>query len=73
MSATTTNDQSRKIETYSQNFKHLVAGCSGGVVTTLILHPFELIKIRFAGMLNKMVQIYRYQISLFTFQSYSRY
>ena len=28
-------------------YEHLVAGLSGGVVATLILHPFDLIKIRF--------------------------
>jgi solute carrier family 25 folate transporter 32 len=27
----------------------LVAGISGGVTSTLILHPLDLIKIRFAG------------------------
>lgn len=30
-------------------YEHLVAGVSGGVVSTLILHPLDLIKIRFAG------------------------
>ena len=27
-------------------FEHLIAGLSGGVVSTLILHPLDLIKIR---------------------------
>ena len=31
-------------------FEHFVAGISGGVASTLILHPLDLIKIRFAGM-----------------------
>lgn len=33
------------------NFKYeyFVAGISGGVVSTLMLHPLDLIKIRFAG------------------------
>jgi len=29
--------------------EHLVAGFSGGVASTLILHPLDLLKIRFAG------------------------
>lgn len=29
-------------------FEHLIAGVSGGVVSTLILHPLDLLKIRFA-------------------------
>lgn len=30
-------------------YEHLVAGVSGGVASTLILHPLDLLKIRFAG------------------------
>ena len=30
-------------------YEHLVAGISGGVVSTLVLHPLDLLKIRFAG------------------------
>ena len=30
-------------------YEHLVAGVSGGVTATLILHPLDLIKIRFQG------------------------
>lgn len=33
-------------------YEHLVAGISGGVTSTLILHPLDLIKIRFAGELT---------------------
>lgn len=33
-------------------YEHLVAGISGGVTSTLILHPLDLIKIRFAGRFN---------------------
>ncbi len=29
-------------------YEHLVAGVSGGVVSTLVLHPLDLLKIRFA-------------------------
>ena len=31
--------------------EHLFAGITGGVVSTLILHPLDLLKIRFAGKL----------------------
>lgn len=30
-------------------YEHLVAGVSGGVTSTLVLHPLDLIKIRFQG------------------------
>lgn len=30
-------------------FEHLLAGVSGGAISTLILHPLDLMKIRFAG------------------------
>ncbi len=30
-------------------YEHLVAGMSGGVVSTLVLHPLDLLKVRFAG------------------------
>lgn len=33
----------------NMRYEHLVAGISGGVASTLILHPLDLIKIRFAG------------------------
>lgn len=33
----------------SVKIEHLVAGVSGGVISTLILHPLDLLKIRFAG------------------------
>lgn len=31
------------------HFSHMVAGVSGGVVATLVLHPLDLVKIRFQG------------------------
>lgn len=30
-------------------YEHMIAGISGGVTSTLLLHPLDLIKIRFAG------------------------
>jgi solute carrier family 25 folate transporter 32 len=34
-------------------YEHLVAGLSGGVVSTLATHPFDLIKLRFAGRIER--------------------
>jgi len=31
-------------------WQHLVAGVTGGVMSTLIVHPLDLIKIRFQGL-----------------------
>ena len=31
-------------------YEHLLAGIVGGTLSTLVLHPFDLIKVRFAGM-----------------------
>ena len=33
----------------SIKWENLVAGVSGGVISTLILHPLDLVKIRFQG------------------------
>lgn len=30
-------------------YEHLLAGISGGAISTLLLHPLDLMKIRFAG------------------------
>lgn len=30
-------------------YEHLVAGVTGGVTSTVLLHPLDLLKIRFAG------------------------
>lgn len=35
--------------------ENLVAGLSGGVVSTLILHPLDLVKIRFAGKITNVI------------------
>lgn len=34
-------------------YEHLIAGISGGAISTLILHPLDLMKIRFAGRFRK--------------------
>ena len=41
----------KKKKSFLENIKYeyMVAGLSGGVVSTAILHPFDLIKIRFQG------------------------
>lgn len=31
------------------NYEHFVAGLSGGTISTMLLHPLDLLKIRFAG------------------------
>ena len=31
------------------DYGHMVAGMSGGVVSTLILHPLDLVKVRMQG------------------------
>lgn len=51
MAAMTKNaSNGRKMNLLSNlKYEHLVAGISGGVTSTLILHPLDLIKIRFAG------------------------
>jgi hypothetical protein len=51
---------SRKITVLSHvKYEHLVAGISGGVASTLILHPLDLIKIRFAG---NVINLFHYII-----------
>lgn len=53
-----TNSTSRKPTLLSHiRYEHMVAGFSGGVTSTLILHPLDLIKIRFAG---KKIYYYYY-------------
>lgn len=46
----TPSTASKKMGIFSHvKYEHMVAGVSGGVTSTLILHPLDLIKIRFAG------------------------
>lgn len=35
--------------------EHLISGVSGGTISTLILHPLDLIKLRFAGIATELV------------------
>ena len=35
-------------------WEHMAAGVSGGVMSTLVLHPLDLVKIRFQGMFNNI-------------------
>lgn len=39
-------------------YEHLIAGISGGVISTLILQPLDLLKIRLAGELFILLLIY---------------
>lgn len=53
MATMKTNGSTRKTTLFSTiRYEHLVAGFSGGVTSTLILHPLDLIKIRFAGTIS---------------------
>lgn len=50
MAAAMKNSTNNKTTLFSHiRYEHLVAGFTGGVASTLILHPLDLIKIRFAG------------------------
>ena len=37
-------------------YENLAAGLSGGVIATMVLHPLDLVKIRFAGKLGRRWQ-----------------
>lgn len=41
-------------------YEHMIAGISGGVTSTLLLHPLDLIKIRFAGELKNLLCFWLY-------------
>lgn len=48
--AASENLQKQASSLFSQlKYEHLVAGISGGVLSTMVLHPLDLIKIRFQG------------------------
>ncbi|XP_063617095.1 solute carrier family 25 member 32 isoform X2 [Cydia splendana] len=56
-----TNPSSSKVALLSHiKYEHLVAGISGGVTSTLILHPLDLIKIRFAVNDGRTATVPRY-------------
>ena len=46
----------------SIRYEYLVAGLTGGVVSTLVTHPFDLIKLRFAG--NEVILSELHSISI---------
>lgn len=56
----TSNDKTTETitnNTFQSFLKHVqwqqfAAGVSGGVISTLLLHPFDLLKIRFQGKFN---------------------
>lgn len=45
-------------------FEHLYAGISGGVVSTIVLHPLDLVKIRFQGECVTKRSVYRFDFDL---------
>lgn len=56
MNANTAPSSPGKFNVFAHvKYEHLVAGVSGGVASTLILHPLDLIKIRFAGEYNESI------------------
>lgn len=56
MTATTDEEFRKRLFPHSfvsrLRYEHLVAGLTGGVVSTLVTHPFDLIKLRFAGIME---------------------
>ena len=45
-----TNDEKHNpVKMNNFRYEHFVAGISGGTVSTILLHPLDLLKIRFAG------------------------
>ena len=53
-SGSTSNNTASRLTRLLATFRavrmeHLMAGITGGVVSTLVLHPLDLLKIRFAG------------------------
>lgn len=49
MKSNATHSNSRLTIFKHLKYEHLIAGITGGVASTLLLHPLDLIKIRFAG------------------------
>ena len=49
-------------------YEHLLAGVSGGVVSTLVLHPLDLLKVRFAGEISNFLEFYSRLINLYRSQ-----
>lgn len=43
------NLQKKKQWFHNIKYEYMFAGLSGGVISTLVLHPLDLIKIRFQG------------------------
>ena len=39
-------------------YQHLVAGISGGITSTLALHPLDLLKVRLAGLYSSILPLY---------------
>ncbi|XP_018572576.1 mitochondrial folate transporter/carrier-like [Anoplophora glabripennis] len=64
MSSVITNQKNplaAKVNVFSHiKFEHLIAGISGGVTSTLILHPLDVIKIRFAVSDGRMQKTPKY-------------
>lgn len=68
MAAIKSNTSNRKNGLFAHvKYEHMVAGVSGGVTSTLILHPLDLIKIRFAGNIVDADCVNRFDLVLLSF------
>ena len=61
-SGSTSNNTASRLTRLAATFRavrmeHLMAGITGGVVSTLVLHPLDLLKIRFAGKQDQIFHI----------------
>ena len=61
-SGSTSNNTASRLTRLGATFRavrmeHLMAGITGGVVSTLVLHPLDLLKIRFAGKYGQIFHI----------------
>lgn len=72
MATTTTNRLQHLRWINDIKYEHLIAGVSGGMTATLILHPLDLLKIRFAVNDGSMVSAPKYQGIANAFQTIVR-
>ena len=56
----------------SRVFEHLLAGVAGGVASTLVLHPLDLVKIRFQGIWRKISYFTSFKGNVSTRVEFSR-
>lgn len=64
--------QSKKEKWFEMKYEHLIAGLSGGIISTVILHPLDVIKIRFAVNDGRMNTIPKYNGIINAFKTIHR-